>query len=239
MLHRLVRRTVNLYRKERLAALIVGVLVAQAHHELVRTGEVPGRKLIVFLPAGTGGATRLPIEETAFGSFEQQTIRIVALRSDVSVKALVAELRIQQASLADDKMMLNVDLIAALMKIRRRRLRRKGVKDEEVELLRIDRKRNRSRLLRSEDEVELRVGIETLEFRITRQRWKAVHRRTHKAVFKGLGNGDAILHDRPGERHAWCGGANANDHSVPNPLSGYALMVGNVKLILYAGHSRS
>jgi len=79
------------------------VLVAQARRELVRTGEVPGRELIVFLPAGTGGAARLPIEETAFASFQQQTIRIVALRSDVGVKALGAELRIQQASLADDK----------------------------------------------------------------------------------------------------------------------------------------
>jgi len=54
----------------------------------VRTGEPPGRKLIVFLPTGTGSSTRLPIEESAFGGFQQQTVRIVALRGDVGIKAL-------------------------------------------------------------------------------------------------------------------------------------------------------
>jgi hypothetical protein len=41
------------------------------------------------------------------------------------------------------------------------------------------------------------VGIK-LEVRITRQRWKAVHRRTHKAIQDCSKR--AILYDRPGER---------------------------------------
>src|SRR5579859_2649504 len=100
------------------------------HCELVGTCEPPRRKLIVFLPAGAGSSARLPIEETTFGGLQQQTIRIVALRSDVGVKALVAELRIQQACLADGVMILRIDLLSALMKIRRRWLRRKGVEPE-------------------------------------------------------------------------------------------------------------
>jgi len=56
-------------------------------------------------PASWCGKFDAPaIEETAFSGLQQQTVRIVALRSDVGVKALVAELRIQQARLADDVM---------------------------------------------------------------------------------------------------------------------------------------
>ena len=84
-----------------------------------------------------GSSTRLPIEKTAFGGFEHQMVWIVTLCGDVGVKSLVAELRTQHAFLADEIMMLRVDLITALMKIRRRRLRRKGAKAEVVQLLRI------------------------------------------------------------------------------------------------------
>src|SRR5260370_9469949 len=103
-----------------------------------------------FLEAGEGSSTLLPIEETAFGGLQQQTVRIVALRGDVGVKALVAELRIQQARLGDGVMILRVDLLPALMKIRRRRLRLKGAKPEEVQLFRIHCNRNRSCLLRTD-----------------------------------------------------------------------------------------
>src|SRR6266478_7478644 len=165
--HRFVQRPVNLHGQKRLAALVCRVFAAQAHRELVRTSELPRRQLISFLQAGAGSSTRLPIEETAFGGLQQQTIRIVALRSDVGVKALIAELRIQQACLADGVMILRVDLLPALMKIRRRRLRRKGAKPEVVQLLRIHCNRNRSCLLRTENKVDLRIGIETFEFRIS------------------------------------------------------------------------
>src|SRR5260370_7352074 len=106
----------------------------------------------------------MPIEETAFSGLQKQTVRIVALRSDVGVKALVAELRIQQARLADDVMILRVDLLPALMKIRRRRLRCKGAKPEVVKLLRIHCNRNRTCLLPTETKFTLRIGIGTFEF---------------------------------------------------------------------------
>ena len=71
------------------------MLVTQSDSKRVRTGELSRRKLIVFLQAGTGGSTRLPVKETSFRGFEKQAIRIVALCGDVGVKTLVAELRRQ------------------------------------------------------------------------------------------------------------------------------------------------
>src|SRR6266481_3070862 len=120
--------------------------------------------------------------------------------------------------------MLKVDLIAALMKIRRSRLRCKRVEAEEVQFLRIDGKRNRSCLLRAEDEVELRVGIETLKFRITRQRWKAVHGCTHEPIFERLRNGDAVLHDRAGKSHPRRRAADTRDGAVAIPQSRYEVL---------------
>jgi hypothetical protein len=39
---------------------------------------------------------------------------------------------------------------------------------------------------------------------------KAVNRRAYKAIFKGLCGCDAVLDDRSGEGHSWCGGSDAD-----------------------------
>src|SRR5260370_8652764 len=103
------------------------------------------------------------------------------------------------------------------MKIRRRRLRREGVQAKEIELMRVYRNRCRSCLLRCDDEIELCVGVETLEFRIPLQRWKAVHRCSDKAVLKGLRNSDTSFHERTGERHPCRGRPDTPDRPMPFP----------------------
>src|SRR6516165_4514427 len=100
------------------------------------------------------------------------------------------------------------------MKIRCRRLRHEGVQPEKIELLRVQRERCRSCLLRCDDEIELCVRVETLEFRIPLERWKAVHRCSDKAVLKGLRDGDAPFHERTGERHPRRCRADASDGAV-------------------------
>src|SRR5271165_2867939 len=105
---------------------------------MVRTDKSPWGKLIVLLPTDAVSAPGLAVEETAFRSFQKQTIWVVALRRDVCIKTFIAELRTQQASLADQVAMLNIDLIAALMKIRRRLQSREGVQAEIIEFLWIE-----------------------------------------------------------------------------------------------------
>src|SRR6516162_266887 len=79
-------------RQKCLSAVVMGVLIAQTDGKLVRTGELPGSKVVIFLPADARGLTPLAIEETAFGRFKQDAVRIVALCRDVGIKSLVAEL---------------------------------------------------------------------------------------------------------------------------------------------------
>src|SRR5260221_11723328 len=110
--------------------------------------------------------------------------------------------------------MLKIDLKAALMKIRRRRLRRKGIQANEVEFLRVQREGRRRCLLPSENKVELRVGVETLELRVSLRWRKTVDRRVHHAVLEGLGDGNAPLDDRTRESCSWCYGAEAEDVSM-------------------------
>ena len=51
-------------------------------------------------------------------------------------------------------------------------------------------------MFRIEDEIELCVGIKTLEFVVPPERRKAVYGRTQVAILKGLGNRDAVADDR-------------------------------------------
>src|SRR5260221_7093092 len=134
-------------------------------------------------------------------------------------------------------MILRVELIAALMKIRRRRLGRKGVKPQVVQPLWIERKRNCRSLFRAEHEVELSIGIETLEFRVTLRWWKAVHRRPHVAVLERLCYGDAVFHDRTGESRPRRRGPEAHDASVAIPQPRHEVLDREMKFVVVTGLS--
>ena len=96
-------------------------------------------------------------------------------------------------------MVLSVDLIAALVKVGRRKLGRKCVQAEIVEFLGIQGERNRSSMLRADVRIELRVGIEALKFGVSLIGRKAVHGRVNKPVFEGLREGEAAFDQRSSE----------------------------------------
>jgi len=152
------------------------------------------------------------------------------LCGDVGVKGLLAELRSQQPRFADDPAVLSVNLIAALMKIRGRRLGRESVKTKIGEFPRIQGKRNRSCLLWIKNEIKLGVGIDALEFRVTRKRRKTVYGSSHVAVLEGLRYCDAVPYDRAGKRRPWCCSTNAIDGAGAISQSGYDILEGIVKL---------
>src|SRR5215468_10390633 len=177
-------------------------------------GKSPRCELVSFLQAAARRTARLAVKETAFRCLEQQTIRIVTLRGNVRVKAFVVELRSQYVRVSDDVAVLKVRLIPALMKIRCRRLRGESVQAKKIELLRVHRKRGRGGLLRCNDEVQLRVGIKTLQCCIALQRWKAVDGGADVAILERLCDGDAPFHNWTRERHPRCSRAYASDGSV-------------------------
>src|SRR5271165_3431279 len=109
--------------------------------------QMPGSELIRLVQVQTRRAASLRVEESTFGSFDLQPIQIVALWSDVRIEYFVAELRREQTRLPDYIMMLCVNLVAALVVVRRRGLRREGVQAQILELLRIKRKGNSRGLL--------------------------------------------------------------------------------------------
>src|SRR6266446_2323640 len=121
------------------------------------------------------------------------------------------------------------------MKIWSRLLRRKGVESQEVELLWIHRNRSRGGLLRTQNEVELRIRIEALQFCVARLRRKAIHWRLHKAIFEGLCNCDAFLDDRAGECHPWRGRADAHYGAVAISHSRYHVLNREVSLVVVTG----
>src|SRR5215813_14011544 len=86
------------------------------------------------------------------------------------------------------------------MKIWRGGLRCKCVQSEKVELLGIQRERYRRCLFRTDDCVNLRIRIETLELRVSLGGRQTVHRCTYIAVFQSLRDLDAVLHNRSGKR---------------------------------------
>src|SRR6267142_2612058 len=136
---RSVRRAVDFHRKKGLAAMICGVFETQTCRELMRSCKLAGRKPIGFFPTCARAIPRLAVEKAAFCRFEKQSIAIVALRSDVRVESLVAELGNEQSRGADYVAVLQVSLEATLVKIRRRRLCVEGVQAQVVELLWVDR----------------------------------------------------------------------------------------------------
>jgi hypothetical protein len=176
------------------------VLVTEPNAELVGPCEFPGREAIIFEPANPGGFAFLAIEEPAFRGFQLYTIRIVTLCRHVRVKAFRAKLRSQDATCADQVAVLCVDLIAALVKIRRRFLGVKRVQAEVIEFLRIEGYGCVGGVSRTDGEVELRVGIEAFEFGIPLKRRKTVYRRFHKSIFERLRHGDFVAQEWPGER---------------------------------------
>src|SRR5262249_549096 len=133
---------------------------------------------------------------------------------DVGVKLFVTELGSQQPGTADHVAVLYVGLKATLMKIRSRRLGSEGVQTEVIELLRIDRKREGRCLLGSQDKIELRIGIEALQFGVAFEWRKAVHRRTDESIFERLHNRDAVLHQGTGERQPRSGGLDSGYDAV-------------------------
>src|SRR5262249_23051013 len=178
---------------------------------------------------------RLAVKETAFRCFEQQVIGIVILRGNVRVKAFVAELRSQYVRVSDDVAVLKVRLIPALMKIRCRRLWGESVQAKKIELLRVYCKRGRRGLLRRNDEVQLRVGIETLQFCIALQRWKAVYGRSNKAILKRLRHGDAPFYNWTRERHARRSRAYASDGAVSVTQPWHEVLEGEMEFVVVAG----
>ena len=103
------------------------------------------------------------------------------------------------------------------MKIGRRRLRRKSIEAHVLQLLRIDRQGHRRRLLGTQVQIDLCIGIETLEGCVPLQRREAVHRRSQKAVLKGLSERDAIPDDRAGKRHSRRRGSDTDDVTAAIP----------------------
>src|SRR5882757_3352199 len=154
MFDRCIRHAVEFHRKKSLAAVILGMLEAQASRELVRSHKLPRRKPIRFFPTCPRTAPRLPVEKTTFRRFEKQTIGIVALWDDIGVESLVAELGGEQSRRADYVAVLQVGLKAALVKVRRGRLCVEGVQAQVVELLRVGRERCSGGLLGCEYEVD-------------------------------------------------------------------------------------
>ena len=72
--------------------------------------------------------------------------------------------------------MLSINLVAALMIVRRRGLRREGIQPHVLQLLRIDGNRDSRSLLGIDIEIELRVRVEAFQLLVPLQRGKAIHR---------------------------------------------------------------
>ena len=176
------------------------MLVAQSNDELVGPDEFPGSEAIIFCQPNPRGSTFLAIEESSFRGFQLYTIRIVTLGRHVSVKAFVAKLRSQHAGCADQVAVLDVNLIATLVKIGRRFLGVERIQAKVIESLRIEGYGGIGRVPRTDREIELRVGIEAFEFGVPLKRRKAVHRRFHKSIFERLRYGDFVAQEWTRER---------------------------------------
>src|SRR5262249_5392353 len=206
--------SVDFYGKKSLAAMVFGMLEAETGRELVRSRKLPGRESIRFIPAGPGSAPRLAIEKPALGGLEHQTVRFIALRSDVRVKSFVAELRNKQSCRPNDITMLQVCLETSLMEVWCGCLRIEGIQTKVIKFLRIDRKGNSGRLLRCQIEVQLGIGVKAFEFGIAFERWEAVHRRANKPVFERLCDGDAVFDKWSRKCESWCCCADSRDDAI-------------------------
>src|SRR5246127_5982650 len=115
----------DLNRCKRLAATVRRVCVPRAGVQSMGSKKASWGKLVSLLPVKTRSPARLRIEESTSGRFEKKLVRAGTCRSNVHIEGLVTELRCQHAVASREITVLSVQLVAALMIIRRGWLGRK------------------------------------------------------------------------------------------------------------------
>src|SRR6266853_3916412 len=123
------------------------------------------------------------------------------------------------------------------MKIRRRRLRSKGIQSEIIELLRIQRKRRRQRLALRQIDIDLAEGVETFEFRVTLELWQTRDRYAEETVLERLGECDFILPQRSGDGDAWSGGLDSDEFAGTLPGPNEKVLYGEMEIVEVSGPS--
>src|ERR1700760_5127236 len=180
----------------------------------MRAQKLSRSKLVALLPFQPGCPTRLAVEVSAIGCINKKLIGIVALRGNVSIVALITDLRNQCALRASQIPMLSIKLISTLMEICGRRLWGECIQPHVVQLLRIDCQGKRRCLFRIYGQVGLCIRGKALQFCVPFQWWKAFYWRAHETVLKRLHEGDTVLDDWTGEGHSWGGSPDAGYAAV-------------------------
>ncbi len=172
-------------------------------------------KLVALLPFQPPCPARLAIEVSSLRSFDKELVGVVALCADVRIVGLVTELRFQRTLVSGQVPVLRVNLVPALMKVCRRRLRRECIQAHVPELLGKHSERDCRCLRRTYLQIALGVRVHALQRRISLERRKTVNWSAHKAILERLRERQLVSNKRPRKCSPRSSSADANNAAVP------------------------